>query len=185
MRLGAPRAALRPFASLGSASNETNVELVQQWRRHGFDAALLSPPDAAERLRCGDLALGRLDVLPTLDGVEPGLLELLLLERAGVRVLNPAAALLSAHDKLRTAQLLTRACLPHPWTMHLTPEANAPRLAAPVVLKRRFGSWGVDVFRCDTEQELTVVPGATHLFEEPGALEQVAELATRWFVRHL
>jgi putative phosphoribosyl transferase len=35
------------------------------------------------------------------------------------------------------------------------------------------------------EHELTVVPGATHLFEEPGALEQVAELATRWFVRHL
>jgi putative phosphoribosyl transferase len=33
--------------------------------------------------------------------------------------------------------------------------------------------------------ELSVVPGATHLFEEPGALERVAELATRWFVRHL
>lgn len=31
---------------------------------------------------------------------------------------------------------------------------------------------------------LEVVPGATHLFEEPGALEQVAELATNWFVRH-
>lgn len=35
------------------------------------------------------------------------------------------------------------------------------------------------------EHELSVIPGATHLFEEPGALEQVAELATRWFVRHL
>jgi putative phosphoribosyl transferase len=29
------------------------------------------------------------------------------------------------------------------------------------------------------------VPGATHLFEEPGALEQVAALARDWFVRHL
>jgi putative phosphoribosyl transferase len=29
--------------------------------------------------------------------------------------------------------------------------------------------------------ELVIVPGATHLFEEPGALEQVAELATTWF----
>ncbi len=37
--------------------------------------------------------------------------------------------------------------------------------------------------RC--ERELAVVPGATHLFEEPGALERVAELATAWFVRHL
>jgi len=31
---------------------------------------------------------------------------------------------------------------------------------------------------------LEVVPGATHLFEEPGALERVAELARDWFVRH-
>jgi len=32
---------------------------------------------------------------------------------------------------------------------------------------------------------LDVVPGATHLFEEPGALEAVAEAAARWFVSHL
>jgi len=32
---------------------------------------------------------------------------------------------------------------------------------------------------------LEIVPGATHLFEEPGALEQVARLAGEWFVRHL
>lgn len=35
------------------------------------------------------------------------------------------------------------------------------------------------------EKELTVVPGATHLFEEPGALERVAELASDWFLAHL
>jgi putative phosphoribosyl transferase len=34
-------------------------------------------------------------------------------------------------------------------------------------------------------RELTVVPGATHLFPEPGALEQVALLARRWFAQHL
>ena len=32
---------------------------------------------------------------------------------------------------------------------------------------------------------LEIVPGATHLFAEPGALEEVARLATDWFVRHL
>lgn len=32
-----------------------------------------------------------------------------------------------------------------------------------------------------TEKELVIVPGATHLFEEPGTLEQVAVLAARWF----
>jgi dienelactone hydrolase len=34
-------------------------------------------------------------------------------------------------------------------------------------------------------RELAIVPGATHLFEEPGTLEQVARLAAQWLVRHL
>jgi putative phosphoribosyl transferase len=36
--------------------------------------------------------------------------------------------------------------------------------------------------RC--ERELVIVPGATHLFEEPGTLEQVADRAREWFQRH-
>ncbi len=35
------------------------------------------------------------------------------------------------------------------------------------------------------EKRLEIVPGATHLFEEPGALEQVARLATDWFDAHV
>jgi putative phosphoribosyl transferase len=35
------------------------------------------------------------------------------------------------------------------------------------------------------ESELVVIPGATHLFEEPGALEGVAELAAEWFKHHV
>jgi len=35
------------------------------------------------------------------------------------------------------------------------------------------------------ENELVVVPGATHLFEESGALDRVAQLAIDWFTRHL
>lgn len=35
------------------------------------------------------------------------------------------------------------------------------------------------------DKELAIVPGATHLFAEPGALEEVARLAREWFVRHL
>jgi putative phosphoribosyl transferase len=34
-------------------------------------------------------------------------------------------------------------------------------------------------------KELVIVPGATHLFEEPGALDQVAQLAREWFQRYL
>jgi dienelactone hydrolase len=39
-----------------------------------------------------------------------------------------------------------------------------------------------DQMRC--EVKLEIVPGATHLFEEPGALEQVAKLASDWFLLH-
>ena len=35
------------------------------------------------------------------------------------------------------------------------------------------------------ETHLAIVPGASHLFEEPGALEQVANLARDWFAEHL
>lgn len=35
------------------------------------------------------------------------------------------------------------------------------------------------------EKELRMIPGATHLFEEPGALEEVSRLAAAWFERHL
>jgi len=37
--------------------------------------------------------------------------------------------------------------------------------------------------RC--EKRLEVIPGAGHLFEEPGALERVSELAAEWFAKHL
>jgi len=37
--------------------------------------------------------------------------------------------------------------------------------------------------RC--EKKLVIVPGATHLFEEPGTLALVADLAGQWFARHL
>src|SRR6266542_2009945 len=39
--------------------------------------------------------------------------------------------------------------------------------------------------RMHCEKELKIVPGATHLFEEPGTLEQVADLAAGWFQRQL
>jgi len=39
------------------------------------------------------------------------------------------------------------------------------------------------LLRC--QRRLDIVPGATHLFSEPGALEEVARLAEEWFLRHL
>jgi putative phosphoribosyl transferase len=39
--------------------------------------------------------------------------------------------------------------------------------------------------RMTAPAELEIVPGATHLFEEPGALQEVARLARDWFEEHL
>ena len=65
------------------------------------------------------------------------------------------------------------------------------RVTAPVLLI--VGSNDPDVLdlnrvaaeRIRAETHVEVVPGATHLFEEPGALEIVADQATSWFVRNL
>ncbi len=50
----------------------------------------------------------------------------------------------------------------------------------PVVMKVNHDA--ARLLRC--EKRLEVIPGAGHLFEEPGALERVAELAADWFLRH-
>lgn len=42
----------------------------------------------------------------------------------------------------------------------------------------------VAVAAMSCERELAVVPDATHLFEEPGALDEVARLARDWFLRY-
>jgi dienelactone hydrolase len=39
--------------------------------------------------------------------------------------------------------------------------------------------------RLQCEKDLIVIPGATHLFEERGALDEVAQAAASWFVRHM
>ena len=47
----------------------------------------------------------------------------------------------------------------------------------------RLNQEAFDQLRC--EKRLVIVPGATHLFGEPGALDQVARLAREWFERYL
>jgi RimK family alpha-L-glutamate ligase len=141
------------FALVAHQLSETNVELVSRgWP--GADSFLLDPQSALRRLEPGDVALNRLDVLPTLNGVEDGLWIVGQLEARGVRLLNGASALLSAHDKLLTARLLGSAGLPHPRTVRLTRARDATPLGYPVVAKPRFGSWGRDVELCLDQGEL-------------------------------
>ena len=91
---------------IGGSRNETNSLLVDAWTAAGIDARLLSPEDACCRLGAGDVALVRIDVRESLDGVEPGLELMDALAEGGVRILNTPEALLGAHDKLETDRLL-------------------------------------------------------------------------------
>ena len=89
----------------------------------------LTPQDALDVLRPGDGALGRLDVSPTLDGIDDGLWALGALAARGVHVLNDPGALLATDDKLLTARILRRHGLPHPATTHVRDSRMAPPLA--------------------------------------------------------
>lgn len=70
-------------------------------------------------------------------------------------------------------------------------EAYLSAVTAPTLLI--VGGWDEPVIemnqaaydRLTCEKQLIIVPGATHLFEEPGTLEQVAEHAGKWFLRHM
>jgi dienelactone hydrolase len=96
-----------------------------------------------------------------------------------------AAALVAAAERPHVGAVVSRGGRPD-----LAGEALR-RVTAPTLLI--VGGRDVDVIRLNRlaqemlggESELVIVPGATHLFEEPGALEQVAALARDWFLRHL
>jgi [lysine-biosynthesis-protein LysW]--L-2-aminoadipate ligase len=161
-------------AIVGSPTR-TNLLLAFAWRSLGIDARVLWPDEACALLRPGDVALLRLDVLPTLDGVEPGLEHGRHLEHAGVRVLNRPDALLAAHDKLLTGERLAAAGLPHPRTAHVEPGTRVPEVPFPCVVKPRFGSWGQDVYLCRTPGDLpTILTAVAHRpwWSRHGALVQ-------------
>lgn len=96
-----------------------------------------------------------------------------------------AAALIAAADDKDVAAVVSRGGRPD------LAEAVLDRVTAPTLLI--VGGEDVPVLdwnrqayeRLGGEKALEVVPGAGHLFEEPGALEQVTELASRWFARYL
>ena len=70
-------------------------------------------------------------------------------------------------------------------------EAYLPSVTAPTLLI--VGEWDEPVIEMNQsayelltcEKKLIIVPGATHLFEEPGTLEQVTEHACQWFLQYL
>ena len=149
------------------------LALTAAGRRIGLEAAVLTPPEAAQRAVPGDLVLAYLDVRPGLDGVEAGLAKLRGLRARGITVLNGPEAVRACHDKLVTALRLGRGGLPHPETAYLSAAStrrDVSRLRFPVVVKPRFGSRGEHVHCCADPDELGVL------------LASLRKLA--WFRRH-
>jgi RimK family alpha-L-glutamate ligase len=158
-----------------AALSPTNAALLRACRDAGANALHVPPRKVVQRAEAGDRVLARLDVLPSLDGVEDGIWELGRLEEHGVTLLNSPSALLAAHDKLATAVKLGSAGIPHPRTAHVEDEAADLDLAYPVVVKPRFGSWGKDVHRCLNRQEFRRSIRALRnrpWFKQQGALVQ-------------
>jgi RimK family alpha-L-glutamate ligase len=169
--LSGRRRTLSPTAFIaGTCASRTNERLASAIEANGANA-LVGPPElAAARARPGDLVIGRLDVRPTLDGVQPGLGRLLQIRERGIRVVNGADVLVATHDKLTTARLLDAAAIPQPRWAHVTDEEASPHFGPPYVVKPRFGSWGRDVFWCETRAQLRAC--LLHLSHR------------RWFGRH-
>lgn len=162
-------------AIVAHGTERTSPGLAAAWRRLGIDVELMAPERAVEELGQGDTALFRIDILPTLDGFEPGLGAAPELRFLGVRILNTPWAVLGAHDKLETARRLELAGIPHPRTACVLDPLAPVELEPPLVVKPRYGSWGRDVFRCESEPELRECLAAVRgrpWFRRQGALVQ-------------
>jgi RimK family alpha-L-glutamate ligase len=174
------------FAVVAHRCTDTNARLVEAARASGLEGLVSSPRDALALLEPGDVALGRLDVRETLDGIERGTTELERLAATGIEVLNRSGSLAAAHDKLLTARVLRLAGLPHPHTWLLAEGMPSPAPELPLVLKPRFGSWGRDVERCLTRDDLdAALAGAARKgwFREHGALAQELVEPLGWDLR--
>jgi [lysine-biosynthesis-protein LysW]--L-2-aminoadipate ligase len=156
------------IALVAHRHNETNLRLVEA-APPGVEIEIVAPTKTLGLLGPGDAALARLDVLPSLDGIEPGIWEVGRLEAEGVHVLNRLRTLLATHDKLQTARILHAASVPHPRSAHMiAARANSP-IEPPVVVKPRFGSWGREVTLCESRADLMTC---------------LEELSTRSWFRH-
>jgi [lysine-biosynthesis-protein LysW]---L-2-aminoadipate ligase len=135
-------------------STPTNELLIGALHERGVRAQFIEPVRLSRLARRDDVVLARLDVRRTLDGVEDGIWELRRVEQRGILVLNPAPSLIACHDKLQTALRLSRLGVPHPATAHVDWDTPPSRVECPVVVKPRFGSWGRDVWLCESPKEL-------------------------------
>ncbi|MCW8196754.1 alpha/beta hydrolase [Proteobacteria bacterium 005FR1] len=96
-----------------------------------------------------------------------------------------AALIAAAHRRERTAAVVSRGGRPD-LAMNSLPQVSAPTLLI-------VGELDTEVIRLNRqaemalpgECELSIIPGATHLFQEGDTLDQAADLAAQWFVKYM
>lgn len=184
-------------SSRASPRNRFVAGVLHQHRLATLMFDLLSEAEAGARSKVFDIALlagrvtGALDWLRELPDLHDGRQvskALLALAQAPVGLFGAstgaAAALWAAAERPgRVAAVVSRG-----GRVDLA-AAQAPRVQAPTLLI--VGGADTEVLACNRallpllvcEKRLEVVPGATHLFEQPGALDAVAQLAADWFRR--
>jgi putative phosphoribosyl transferase len=193
---GPPRPAGLVVFVHGSGSSRAsprNRYVAEVLHEHGLATVLfdlLRPDEAAEHARVFDIGLltarllGAIDALEAL-GQDPA-------HAAGWRPLGLFGASTGAAAALAAAALRparVSAVVSRGGRGDLAAE-TLPRVQAPTMLI--VGGADTEVLRLNRrvlaalpgDKRLEVVPGATHLFEEPGALDAVAHLAADWFARH-
>jgi len=151
---------------------------------------LLTPEEEAEDLRTArlrfDVQLLGSRVIGTIDWLasDPDVVELPI-GCFGASTGAAAALIAAAERPQRVAAVVSRGGRPD-LAAHALPRVSAPTL---LIVGGRDGEVirlnRVAQSRLPSESKLVIVPGAGHLFEEPGALEKVAALARDWFLAHL
>ena len=96
-----------------------------------------------------------------------------------------ASALKAAADLADIFAVVSRGGRPD-LAMEDLPRVNAPTLLIVGSLDHQVIKYNQDAYqRLKCEKHLEIVEGASHLFEEPGKLEKVGELALMWFTGHI
>lgn len=146
---------------------------------------LLLPEEADDRQNVFDIPLLASRLEEALDWLDSGPLASLPVGLFGASTGAAAALIAAARRPQAVSAVVSRGGRPD------LAAAALPRVKAPTLLivggyddvVIELNQAAHDLLKC--ERRLEIVPGATHLFEEPGTLEVVIELAAAWFVRHL
>jgi putative phosphoribosyl transferase len=144
---------------------------------------LLTDWEASDRRKVFDIDLLAQRLLKATEWVQQSLKDLKI-GYFGSSTGAAAALKASAETESEISALVSRGGRPD-IVMSLLESVKAPTLlivGGNDIEVLRLNKLAYDRLRC--EKELKVVPGATHLFEEPGKLQEVADLAASWFAEH-